>query len=244
MMKASNCHVLSLALSKPIFVPSGDHFGLLPDPKLLRLEPSAFMTKISQSPLRSDSNTISIASGDQRGCLSHPSSFVRFTRLAPFEFMTKISAGPRTTSSTPPSFTNLWSPGRSDAKRIFVPSGDQTRSARTSSSSYRLTGSVPSGFITKSEYLSPSRFDEKRMRVSAKTQIATAIKTNIRTTIRYFIARLPYKSDKCSVTFYFVKTLGSTDVKRIPPNLPLRDCITKRLATQTAPNCTGSSERI
>src|SRR5947208_155822 len=75
------------------------------------LLPSAFMTKISESPAlpRYVLNAICVPSGDHVGSKSPLGSFVRFSWFVPSEFMTQMSS---------------WSPSYR-VNAIFVPSGDQ-----------------------------------------------------------------------------------------------------------------------
>ena len=76
---------------------------------LTGLEPSAFMTYISESPLRSDMNAILVLSGDHAGDASYVGWSVRFTWLEPSASITQMSKNP-----------DRW-----DAKAILFPSGDQ-----------------------------------------------------------------------------------------------------------------------
>ena len=51
--------------------------------RLVELDPSAFMTKISRCPSRSDTKAIRRLSGDHAGLVSSPGSWVRLTRDEP-----------------------------------------------------------------------------------------------------------------------------------------------------------------
>src|SRR5262245_39490580 len=73
---------------------SGDQASLSSSPSrwltLTGFDPSAFMTKISDSPSRVDTKAISVPSRDQVGCMARAHSSVSITGVDPSAFMTTI----------------------------------------------------------------------------------------------------------------------------------------------------------
>ena len=78
--------------------PRGDQLGSLSAAELFvsRVipEPSAFITNISESPSRSDSNAMRRPSGDQMGSVSTAELFVSRVTPEPSAFITNISLSP------------------------------------------------------------------------------------------------------------------------------------------------------
>src|SRR6267143_1048566 len=109
-MGSGDQHPFCAALTNIILLPSGDHAGLLSNPRLavrfVAPEPSAFITQMS--PLRTNAST---PSRDHAGSVLNPGSFVRLTAPLPSACMREMSECAK---------------GRSQpSKAILEPSGDQ-----------------------------------------------------------------------------------------------------------------------
>ena len=101
------------ALTKRIFVPSGDQSGSASSCRLVAVRfvcpvPFAFIVKTSLFPEREESNASLVPSGLQPGLRSAPGAFVRFVWPVPLAFMTQMSM---------PAPRSLWN-------AIFVPLGE------------------------------------------------------------------------------------------------------------------------
>src|SRR5438067_1272818 len=91
----------SSARSNEIHWPSGDHFGDVQRPgtstSCFASVPSAFMTQMRYSPVRSEPKTILTPSGDHAGQPSNAGGFVRLRAFSPSASMTNTSELPAST---------------------------------------------------------------------------------------------------------------------------------------------------
>src|SRR5919197_5231333 len=87
-------HSTSPGLAYAILDPSGDQAGDRPAVSRRCFVPSAFMTQISGSPLRSDRNAMREPSGDQDGSKSSPGLVVSLLRPVPSALTTYTSIAP------------------------------------------------------------------------------------------------------------------------------------------------------